>query len=171
MKKIILLLSIVSVLGLTGCGNDDDNRVDNDTIAESWNVGPVTFLESEDYSILVNLNLQYTSDVVLVYRQVGVGNTGNPVWQIVPHTLYPTQGELDYVANFDTQFAEIYVQANYDMSLTPQYLQNQYFKIVIIPANDFSNGRMATDFSDYETVAKMYNIKESDAKTAKVIKK
>ena len=174
MKKIFLLLSIVSVFGLTGCNNDDDYIApagDGDTIAESWEVGPVNFLPGAEYSILVDLNLQYTSDVVLVYRQVGTGGTGNPIWQLVPHTLYPAQGEVDYVSNFDTEFAEIYVQANYDLALTPVYTQNQWFKIVIIPANDFSERVATVDYSDYEAVIKMYNIKEADTKTAKFVNK
>lgn len=165
MKKIFLLLSIVSVFGLTGCNSDDD-RIDNDTIAESWNVGPVNFLPGADYSILVDLNLQYTSDVVLVYRQVGVTDIGNPIWQVLPQTWYPAQGAVDYISNFDLEFAEIYVQADYDLALTPQYTQNQRFKIVVIPANDFSQGKMNYN---YEAIAEKYNIKESDAKEAKVI--
>lgn len=170
MKKIFLLLSIVSVFGLTSCNNDDDYIAagDGDTIAESWIVNDVDFLAASEYSILVDLSLQYVDDVVLVYRQVGVTSAGNPIWQILPQTWYPAQGEVDYVYNFDTEFIELYVQANYDLAQTPEYTTNQRFKFVVVPAYD-NSGRV--DYSNYEALAEQYNIKESDAKEVKVVKR
>lgn len=137
MKKIFLLLSIVSVFGLTGCNNDDD-KTDFDTYPEVFDTNPVTFSPDNTgrYSVVVPLTPNILStDVVSVYRKtVDLGTT---VWEPIPTTLYIPNGdnddlEVDYKFNFTTQDVLLYMQATFDLTGS-QYTQNQVFRIVLIP--------------------------------------
>lgn len=87
-----------------------------------------------------------------------------PVWQLIPRTLYLQQGELDYDFDFSKEDFTIYAGGTYDLSLTPGYLTNQTFRIVIVPGY-FSN-RMANpvDYSDYNAVIKAFNINDKNVK-------
>lgn len=145
MKKILLLFAAVGMFSLSSCSSDDDN-VDNDTISEVFQVN-VNFL-APSYSIVQPLNpVIYSSDVVLVYRQIGL--SGNkPIWQSVPHTLYLDEGELDYVFDFTESDINIYLQSTYDLALTPELTQNQTFRIVIVPGY-FSS---TVNVNDYDAV-------------------
>lgn len=162
MKKIFLLLSIVSVLGLTGCSNDDD-RTDFDTYPETFNTPPLSFTPDQNgrYSYLVTLNPPILeSDVVSVYRKTV--DDGFTVWEPIPTTLYLPNGsnpdlEIDYRFNFTTQDVQLYMQATFDLATAPQYTQNQVFKIVLIP------GYVAKNLNSYDYDVVMAALKEAKA--------
>lgn len=169
MKKIFLLLSIVSVFGLTSCNNDDD--VDYDTYPEVFDTPPVTFSPNNGrYEAIVPLNPNILStDVVTVYRRT-VDN-GTTVWEPIPTTLYiPNVNnpnvdlEVDYNFNFTTTDVLLYMQATLDLATTPQYTQNQIFRIVLIPGYVAKN----LDTNNYNAV--MSAIKEANNGTPVQIK-
>lgn len=141
MKKIFLFLAVAGTAFLSSCSNDDDRRdndsfLDNDTIAESFNVNNVNFTAQNGYSIVVPLDpVIFDSDVVLVYRRAFINNVS--VWQPIPRTEYiGAQGEVDYDFNFTTRDVEIFMQTNdfVDITTVPQLTQNQTFRIVLVPA-------------------------------------
>lgn len=171
MKKILILFSAVGLLSLTGCNNDDDVVVApapvNQVVEnEVFQVGPVNFTFDTSinmYSLLYDLDPQIeAADMVLVYRRTfdpGADNT--PVWQLIPRTLHDGEvREIDYDYNFDQTSILFTVDANFDLSGT-SYLNNQIFRVVILPGYD-SSARF--DFTDYNAVAAKYNLKESDVK-------
>jgi len=151
MKKIFLLLSIVTVLGLTGCSKDDDNRVDNDTYSEVFEPDPINFLPdvNGDYTVVVPLNPKiYSSDVVLVYRLSGTNNLGNDIWEPIPTDYNLSQGGLSYYFDFSQDDVAIYLQASFDPALRPDFSRNQIFRIVIVPGY-FSK---TIDVNNYDAV-------------------
>lgn len=163
MKRIALILACIGMITLQGCSNSNDD-VDNDTIAKVFELRNVNFgfNAQNGYSIYQTLNPQISpSDVVLIYRLSGTIDPSTPIWQSIPRTLYLEQGELDYDFDFSKEDFTIYAGGTYDLSLTPIYLSNQTFRIVIVPGY-FSNKTNSTvDLSDYNAVVKAYNIKES----------
>ena len=79
-----------------------------------------------------------------------------PIWQQIPRTVFTTQGELDYDFDFSQEDFTIYAGGNYDLELTPEYLDNQTFRIVIVPGS-FSK---SIDTNNYSAVMKALNVNE-----------
>jgi hypothetical protein len=167
MKKIALLLAFIGFLSLQSCTVNDNNSVDNDTISEVFELRNVNFTYNsvDGYVIYRSLNpVIYDSDNILIYRMSGTINDNTPIWQQIPRTLYLPQGELDYDFDFSKQDFTIYAGGTYDLATTPSYINNETFRIVILPGY-FSN-KMANniDFSDYNAVIKAFNINDKNVK-------
>ena len=170
MKKILLLFTAVGFFSLTGCNNDDD-RVDNDTIAEVFEVDNVDFSSANLVnSITIPLNPTiFTSDVVLVYRLSGTDN-GDDVWEPLPSTYNFTDGgTLQYYFDFSIRSVVVYLESNFNTSNETGYTQNQVFRVVIVPGY-FSKGTAKVDYKDYNAVMTAYGLTEKDVKTLSVKK-
>ena len=140
MKKILLLLSLSSLLLLSSC------YIENDTIevASLSQVFETTvdFTNSNDYSQLVNIPLDievYESDVVLVYWLEDVISDGTggtfDVWTPLPQTIYTTQGSFQY--SFNHTFIDVFLFLQGDInldSLSSNLTNNQTFRIAIVGA-------------------------------------
>ncbi|MEO5776491.1 MAG: hypothetical protein ABIQ27_06280 [Flavobacterium sp.] len=166
MKKLTLILAFIGMITLESCTTNNDD-IDNDTISEVFELRNINFgFDSQNgYSIYQTFNPQIRlDDVVLIYRLSGTIDSSTPIWQQIPRTLYLDEGELDYDFDFSKEDFTIYAGGTYDLALTPNFLNNQTFRIVIIPgylSNKMSN---KTDFSDYNSVIKAFNIDESKVK-------
>ncbi len=137
MKKIITLLAVVGIFSFQSCTTSDP-YVDNDTISEVFELKNVNFAynATDGYTIYQKFTPEiYASDVVLIYRLSGTIDSNTPLWQLIPRTLFLPQGELDYDFDFSQEDFTIYAGGNYNLSLTPQYLNNQTFRIVIVPGS------------------------------------
>lgn len=164
MKKILLLLSVVGTLTFTSCNNDDDVYVDNDTIGENIQLSNVNLTFDNNtgrYQLLYPLNPAiFESDVVLVYRNVI--DDGFSAWQQIPRTIYlGGPDEVDYDFNFTANDVLIYADATFDLSLAPEFINNQSFRIVIVPAA-FAND---IDTSDYDAVMSALNDEGAEVRT------
>lgn len=167
MKKLFSLL-FISMLALffVSCNNDDDNNyVDNDTYPVVLDIKNENF--TWDNTLGYNISKTFSSplgsvDMVLIYRQSGTDN-GNPVWQQIPRTLFLDQGELDYDFDFTVNDIVIYAGGTYDLATTPQYLNGQTFRVVLIPASQGKNANI--DYSNYDSVIQYFKIDESKVKT------
>ena len=140
MKKILLLLSLSSLLLLSSC------YIENDTIevASLSQVFETTvdFTNSNDYSQLVNIPLDievYESDVILVYWLENVISDGTggtfDVWTPLPQTIYTTQGSFQY--SFNHTFIDVFLFLQGDInldSLSSNLTNNQTFRIAIVGA-------------------------------------
>jgi hypothetical protein len=166
MKKIALLLVFIGFLSLQSC-TTNDNTADNDTISEVFELRNVNFNYNsiDGYTIYRTLSPQiYASDVLLIYRMSGTIDANTPIWQQIPRTLFLPQGELDYDFDFSKQDFTIYAGGTYDLATTPTYINNETFRIVIVPAY-FSNKMSGkVDFSDYNAVIKAFNINDKNIK-------
>jgi hypothetical protein len=167
MRKIFLLFAMAGTVAFTGCTVEDDQPdvIENNYtfVAEAFDLNTINLgFESATgrYEYLVDFNeMLYPSDVILVYRRVT--DNGVAAWQQIPRTLYiGGTDEVDYDFNFTREDLLIFADANFDLATAPEFTVNQTFRVVIIPAD--ASARM--DYSNYETVAAKFNIKESDVK-------
>lgn len=171
MKKILLLFTALGALTLTSCSNDDDVIVSgSDTISEVFEVNNVFFTEAGNYSITVPLDpVILNNDVVLVYRLTGKDEFGNDVWSLTPNIVYTPSGEARYTSDFSIASVVIYFDTDYTPTLQPQLIQNQVFRIAILPGSSNGQARAAkVDFKNYNAVIKAYNINDSKIKTIKL---
>lgn len=171
MRKITLLLAFIGMIGLQSCTVNEDQPapVDNDTYSEVFELRNINFGYdgNNNFSIYQSLTPQiYASDVILIYRMSGRIDGSTPIWQLIPRTLYLPQGELDYDFDFSKEDFTIYAGGTYDLTLTPGYITNQTFRIVIVPGY-FSKGSSSVDFSDYNAVIKAYKIDDSKVRVLK----
>lgn len=172
MKRIIFLLAIIGIISLQSCTvnegrNGQDGQNGYSAESEVFEIKNTNFGYSSSigYNIYRQLNPQIrAADVLLIYRLSGTINPTTPIWQQIPRTLYTSQGELDYDFDFSKQDFTIYAGGNYPLNLTPNYIQNQTFRIVIVPGQ-FSN-KSSENLKDlsYEEVIAKYNINDSNVK-------
>ncbi|MES2544018.1 MAG: hypothetical protein V4548_03975 [Bacteroidota bacterium] len=167
MKKIFLLIGMVSLFGLQSCsgpeGPEGPPGSDGTNVeAEVYEITDVDFLSNGNFSIVADLpHTILSSDMVLVYRLSDVFN-GADVWRLEPETFYFADGTLDFRYNFDFTRTDvsIYLEGN-DLGTVPEEFRlNQVFRIVIIPGY-FSN-KKAVDLKDYNAVIKAYNLNDSN---------
>ncbi len=172
MKKIlpILLLAFVSLF-IFSC---DNNNTDNDTYSQVRDVTG-SFNSGNSYAFTQGINIQGT-DVVLVYRNLG------SAWQLIPKMEYlpdatgmPTGREFQYNFVFDSQNVQIRIDdENFNLSTglnspeVNQYLNNQRFRIVLVPASAAKNSEV--NYEDYNSVIKYYHINDSNVINTTVTK-
>src|SRR5690606_14460347 len=160
MKKFftIMLLAVFAFVAFSCEDRNDD--IDNDTYAVMTDVTG-SFNAANNYTLDQGINIAAT-DVVLVYRNRNSGNGGTTAWQLIPKTEFMGSGrELDYNFLFDAQNVEIYTEANFDQATLTgaeanTYLNNQRFRIVLVPASQGKNANV--DFSDYNAVLRHFQI-------------
>lgn len=165
MKKLLTLLMMAAFSFMIVSCDTRDDRVDQDTYSVVYDLANVDFIYSaaDGYTISRTMNI-YNSDVLLMYRRTGTTSTGEAVWQQIPKTIYLNGGnELDYDFDFSSKDFVIYANGNYDLSTTPQYINGQTFRIVIVPASFGTNKNAQVDHSDYQSVIKYYNIDDTKA--------
>jgi len=166
MKKIITILAVIGMFSLQGCVGPEGvpgppgSPGQDGLIAEVFEIKNISFNydATDGYIIYQKLTPSiYASDVVLIYRLSGTLSSGSPIWQSIPRTLFLPQGELDYDFDFSKDDFTIYAGGTYNLSLTPQYLNNQTFRIVIVPGSFAAN----LNKSSYTSVMAALNINES----------
>ena len=166
MKKLLTLLMMAAFsFMIISCDTTRDDRIDQDTYSVVYDLANVDFIYSaaDGYTISRTMNI-YNSDVLLMYRKTGTTSTGEAVWQQIPKTIYLAGGnELDYDFDFSSKDFVIYANGNYNISTTPQYINGQTFRIVIVPASFGTNKNAQVDHSDYHSVVKYYNIDDTKA--------
>jgi hypothetical protein len=170
MKKITLLIAFIGMISLQSCTvNEENDNVDNDTIAEVFELRNVNFSYNSStggYFIYRSLNPQiYASDNILIYRMSDLIDSNTPVWQLIPRTLYLSGGdELDYDYDFSREDFTIYANGTYNLSETPEYIFNQTFRIVIIPGYFSNRSDVQVDFNDYNAVIETFGINPNNIK-------
>ena len=166
MKKLfpIFVFALLSFM-VVSCDTSDDVVIQqNNTVDAQMRDVTGTLSSSNNYSINTGINILST-DVVLVYRNYNSNSSSSAVWQLIPKTYYLSSGrELDYNFLFDQSNVEIYSEANFDQTTmssaeAAEYLTNQTFRIVLLPADPAKNANKP-DYNDYNAVVKYYNLKE-----------
>lgn len=171
MKKIITILAVFGILSFQSCTVTDNTPiVDNDTIPQAFEIKNKNFSYNatdgfyiyDTFSNRLGGDL-YTDETVLIYRLTGTLNSSTPIWQLIPRTIYLSGGrEIDYDYDFSKKDFTIYASGNYNLELTPEFLDNQTFRIVIVPSNLLNS----VNKNNYAEVMAFLKINESQVQTA-----
>jgi len=170
MKKILTLFAIVGLVAFSSCSSDDDGP-DNDTIPQAFEIqqnfindAADGYIISEPFSKFIGGEL-YQDESILVYRLEGTNASGSDIWQLIPRTVFFSNGdELDYDYNFSKQGFTIFAGGNYNLSTRPAFLTNQVFRFVIIPSNLLAS----VNKNNYLDVMKTLKLNESQIKNVKL---
>lgn len=166
------MLAFVSLF-VYSCDDNDDDVVqvqDNDTYSGVFEITRSFQFNSSTQQNFINQSIsQYgmlDSDVALVYRLKGLSGS-NKIWEQIPKTIYLNNGEeLDYDFDFTKNDVQIYLSGTYNVSTTPEFYNNQTFRIVLVPAGFLKSSNPPVDYSDYNAVIKYYKI--DDSKVVKI---
>lgn len=166
MKKIFLLLAVVGMTFLQGCEGDPGPQgpqgPQGPASAEVFEIRNVNFINdgTGNYSIIYDLDPAIlNSDMILVYRLASTFNQPD-IWESIPKTVYFSNGEeLDYNFDFTTNDISIYLGYTDQSVLTPAFIQNQVFRVVIIPG--YLSNKVAGDTS-YGNVKDVLKLTEAD---------
>lgn len=169
MRKLIAVLSLVSIFGFLACegpvgppgppgfdGNDGVNIV-----SEVFEVD-VNFTPENDFSeIFLFEPAILPGDVVLTFIEWEVDNN-NSIWRALPQNIFFEEGVLIYNYDFTQTDFRLFLDGPLDYSLLgPEWVENQLFRVVVVPG-DFAGSRI--DWTNYEAVVKLLNLKEEDFK-------
>lgn len=175
MKKIFLVLAVVGAAFFTSCEGPQGPQGEPGPQgpqgeAEVFELRNVNFsLNNGEYSIYQTLTPNILlSDNILIYRLSGTVDPSTPIWQPIPRTLYLQEGELDYDYDFSLEDFTIYAGGTYNLALTPNYITNQTFRIVIIPGylsnKSAASGAKEVNTDDYQAVIAAYGINDKNVK-------
>ena len=167
MKKIALLAAVIGSFVFSGCEGPEGPRGATGYSAES------TVLELRNVNFTLNQNNEFTiyrqlgsgillTDNIVIYRLSGTIDSQTPIWQPIPRTIYfdNSPNEFDYDYDFSREDYTIYAGGNYDITTTPNLLNDETFRIVIIPGY-FGNKSSNLDTMDYKTLISTYKIDDS----------
>ena len=165
-KYFTLMLIAVFTFAVVSCDtrNDDVIVQDTDTYPVVLDINNVNF--DNDAQNGYHIERSFTSplmstDVVLIYRKGGSATDGSAIWQLIPRTIYLDGGnELDYDFDFTKNDIMIYANGNYDISATPEYLNNQTFRVVLVPASAGAKSA-SVNYTDYDSVIRYFKIDDS----------
>jgi len=169
MKKILTLFAVVGLFAFSSCeGPEGPPGFDGESSNKVFEILNEDFGYNNDDGFFISGTFNpfiSGASTVLVYRLTGTIDSNTPIWQLIPRTIYLTNDrELDYDYDFSREDFKIYVRANYDLETTAEYLDNQTFRIVIVPGTFTSKSVTKPDYSDYNAVIKKYNIDDSNVK-------
>ena len=168
MKRIFLLLAVVAMTALQSCEGDQGPPGPTGVTVESevFEISANFQLnQNNEYTIFRELNpIILDSDNILIYRLAGTINPQTPIWQLIPRTLFLDEGELDYDFDFSRVDFTIYAGGTYNLATTPQFINNQTFRIVILPGYFSNRPATAIDFEDYNAVIKAFGIDDTNVK-------
>lgn len=168
MKRILLFFAVIGLITLSSCEGDQGPRGPQGPESEVFELQNVNFQlnQNNQYTIFRQLNPQLRiTDNILMYRLTGTINAQTPIWQLIPRTLFLNEGELDYDFDFSKVDFTIYAGGTYNLALTPQFIQNQTFRIVIIPGYFSKNAGL--NYEDYDSVIKALHINDSNVTVLK----
>jgi hypothetical protein len=172
MKKLLLIFS-AAVLGLSACKGPAGPVGPQGPQGPKGNDGGSVYAQAieliVDFTPANNFRLfaepfgfeVYPADVPLVYVRWEVDN-GTEVWRPLPQTAYLNAGLLTYNFDFTQQDFSLFLDGTVpDFSKLPtEYLNNQVFRVVVVPAEFLKGGRLSS--RSYENIIETFGIKESD---------
>lgn len=158
MKKLITL-AFVTLFVFTACEGPEGppGEPGINIVGETFEYTNVNFTEANGYTFLADFDPPLINgDAMLVYRLQAVDG-GADVWEQLPSALYYTDAgtDLQYWFNYTLNDVKIGVESNDYPGFGADFLSNQVFRAVIVPA-DLMN---TVDTENIDAVMKAANIK------------
>ena len=178
MKKIYGLLMIIGVLGFQACegpqgppgidGMDGKDGVDGEDgglfLSTVFEAG-IDFTEENGYQATYDLEI-FEGDNLLVFIALGLDDEENVVWMPLPQTFFVEQGMVMFNYFFTKNYFSIFMDASVPPTeLGPDWLEGQYFRIVVIPGEHFQEATGRIDLNDYYAVMKWLGKSERDVES------
>jgi hypothetical protein len=164
MKKILTLFAVVGLIVFSSCEGDQGPPGRDALMPEAFEVKNVnlTKVTTSNYKFSANFSsLLFDDETVLIYRKTDQTNSGAPVWQLIPKTTNFDNGDFaDYFFDFSKEDFVITVIASFDLATEPSLINNQTFRVVIIPS-DFAT---SVNKNNYLDVMKTLKLNESEIK-------
>lgn len=172
MKKIFTLLAAIALVSLQSCTVQETKVVeaapytDYDTYPQAFEIKNVNLskVSNTEYNLKSTFKFEiggdlYDDETVLVYRLTSLINSSTPIWQLIPRTVYFSNGDvLDYYFDFSKVDFIITARGSYNLLATPEYIDKQTFRVVIIPSKLSST----VDKNNFEAVMNAAHLKETD---------
>ena len=169
MKAFTRMLLLMTVVLFSACNDEGDDYYSYDLLGTVFETTG-TFSSSNDYTLYFEFPSSfevYDGDVVMVYILWEQTSSGDDVWRPLPQSVFLTDGSFQYNFDYTLYDVQIYVEANFDRSeLASADLQNQTFRIAVIPADLYKSGTV--DIRDYNAVMKASRL-SSDKLTLKTV--
>ncbi len=171
MKKIVTLLAVIGIVSFQSCTvNDNAPVADKDTIPQAFELKNKNLVRIADNEYNYSSTFQreiggdlFDDETVLVYRLTGVLNSSTPVWQLLPRTINFSNGDvLEYYFDFSKVDFVITVYGNYKLLNRLDYLNNQTFRVVILPS------ALATSLNTKDYVGVMAALKLNENQIQKI---
>lgn len=150
-------------------GLDGLNGLDGEVIVGTvFETPAVNFNTGNNFSYTFTFPNNFTvfdTDAILVYLLEDVVDDGNggqaDIWTPLPQTFFLNEGTLYYTFNHTFFDVALFLDGNYDLSVTPDvFTQNQIFRIVVVPADAFEANNV--DRTNFNQVMKMIGKGETD---------
>ena len=172
MKRIITLFSIIGLLAFSGCEGPEGIPGQDGLTADAFEIKNVNLGRVTDNQYSISSTFLYeiggdlfNDETILVYRLTGTINSTTPIWQLIPRTIYHDDGnELDYDYDFSKVDFVISARGTYNLVNKPSFINNQTFRIVIIPSNLLSK----VNKEDYFLVMKSLNLNENEVQQVRL---
>lgn len=172
MKKLLFIASVL-VIGFSSCrgpagfdgldGAPGPAGQDGGLVYASAIELLIDFTPDNDFTHLEAYGFDvYPADVPLIYMNWENDSDGTPIWRPLNQTAYLDQGILTYEYDFTQGDFSIFLGGNIaDLSsLDGAYLNDQLFRVVVVPAEFLETGRLRS--KSYEDITAAFGIEEED---------
>jgi len=172
MKKLLLFASAL-IIGFSSCtgptgldgplGPEGPRGQDGGLVYASAIELIGDFTPKNNFQIVEPFGFEvFPADVTLVYVKWGELDDGTKLWRQLPQSAYLPQGILTYNFDFTTTDFSIFLDGTVPdfAKIDPVYLNDQVFRIVVVPAEFLQTGRVGS--KSYENVTKAFGIRDSD---------
>lgn len=142
MKTIITLFAIVGMIAFTSCTGPEGPTGQDGLTAQAFELNNKNLVKVADNEYNYSSTFQkeiggnlYDDETVLVYRSIDFINSTTPVWELLPRTINFNNGDfLESYFDFSKVDFVITLYGNYNLLNRSSYIDNQTFRVVILPS-------------------------------------
>lgn len=149
MKKIFLLLTLVSVVIFTSCTKEETIVEENFFLAQTFETTTTLRLNQDNIYVTNEIGFPFTvfeSDAVLSYRLEGQDDEGFDIWTQLPNNFFLGNGDIiQYVHLHTFTYVQVLIDGSYNPNtLNTVFTDNQTFRFVVVPS-EFADANLTMD--------------------------
>lgn len=164
MKKILTLFAVVGLIVFSSCEGPEGPPGQDALMPSAFQINNVNLKRITNFNYTFSANfssLLFNDETVLIYRKTDQTNSGAPVWQLIPKTTNYDNGDVaDYFFDFSKEDFTITVIASFNLATQTDLINNQTFRVVIVPSVLASN----LNKSNYLDVMKTLKLNDDEIK-------